>query len=184
MNDFLINVAELLIKVAFGIYIFAVLLRLLLQFARADFYNPLSQGLVRFTNPLVRPLRRVIPGLLGIDWASVVLLLALQFLELWLLSLLGPGLPLQYLLLRAVVQLIYFTINVYIIAIIVRALLSWVVPYGAHQNPAGGLLISLTEPLLRPARRVLPPLSGFDVSPIVVLVVLWIVQMALDQLLR
>jgi len=82
------------------------------------------------------------------------------------------------------VQLIYFTINVYIIAIIVRALLSWVVPYGAHQNPVGGLLISLTEPLLRPARRLLPALSGFDVSPIVVLVVLWIVQMALDQLLR
>src|ERR1043165_8497644 len=93
MNEFLINVAALLIKVAFSIYIFAVLLRLLLQIARADFYNPLSQGLVRLTNPLVRPLRRVIPGLLGIDWASVLLLLALQFAELWLLSLHGPGLP-------------------------------------------------------------------------------------------
>src|SRR3972149_8097091 len=96
MNAFLTDVGGLIIQVAFGLFLFAVLLRLLLQIMRGDFYNPLSQALVMFTNPVVRPLRRIIPGFFGIDLASVVALYGLKCLELFLLDLIGlkpPPLP-------------------------------------------------------------------------------------------
>jgi YggT family protein len=185
MNAFLTDAAQLLIQVAFGIFIFAVLIRFLLQVSRADFYNPISQLLVSFTNPLLRPLRRVIPGFFGIDFASVVLLLALKWVELalvvWLKDI--PAQPLA-ILVSAVIDLLILTINVYFFAVIVRVLLSWFTPYGIRHNPAGGLLVSLTEPLLAPARRAIPPLGGMDLSPVVVLVGLQLIQLALSHLLR
>jgi YggT family protein len=187
MNAFLTDVGGLIIQVAFGLFLFAVLLRLLLQILRGDFYNPLSQALVMFTNPVVRPLRRFIPGLLGIDLASVVALYGLKCLELFLLDLIGvhqrQPLPLP-IPLWAVIELLNLTLYLFIIALIVRALLSWVVPPGAGHNPALSVLSSLTEPLLRPVRRRLPPMGGFDLSPVAVILFLIILQYALAHLVR
>lgn len=185
MTTFFTEAAALVIEVAFGLYILAVLLRFLFQLVRADFYNPISQFLVALTNPLLKPLRRVIPGMYGIDVASLVLLVALKGLEVFLIFSLG-GYALEPLpvIIAAAVGLLRLTINIFFYAVLLRVILSWFMPYGMHQNPAGGLLVSLTEPLMRPARRLIPPVGGLDLSPIVVLVALQLLQLALSHLLR
>ncbi len=185
MSSFFTEAGALIAEVVFGLYILAVLLRFLFQLSRADFYNPISQFLVALTNPLLRPLRRIIPGLFGIDVASLALLLALKCLELFIIFALGDYTPdLLPLMLAAVVSLVRLTINVYFYAILLRVILSWFMPYGMRQNPAGDLLVSLTEPLMRPARRLIPAIGGLDLSPIVVLVGLQLLQLALAHLLR
>ncbi|OGI48816.1 MAG: hypothetical protein A2151_04480 [Candidatus Muproteobacteria bacterium RBG_16_65_34] len=186
MNAFLTQAAAFLIQVAFGFYILTVLLRLLFQLARADFYNPISQFVVAITNPALKPLRRAIPGLLGIDLASVVLLLLLKLAEFYLLSLLGffgrvAVTPLG-LGVAAVLDLTKLALYVYIFAILIRVILSWFNPHGARHNPALGLVYSLSEPLLAPARRLIPPVSGMDLSPLAVLVLLQLAMMLLDHL--
>lgn len=183
MTSFFTEAAALIIQVVFSLYILGVLLRFLFQLSRADFYNPISQFLVALTNPFLRPLRRVIPGLYGVDFASLVLLIVLQSLEVFLISLLNNFTPAPLpLLLAAVFDLLRLTLNVYFYAILLRVILSWFMPYGVRQNPAGDLLVSLTEPLMRPARRLIPPVGGLDLSPIVVLVGLQLLQLALSHL--
>jgi len=162
-----------LIQVLFGFYILAVLLRLLFQLARADFYNPFAQFLVALTNPPLLPLRRVIPPAGGIDLASLVLLIALQVIEIYLLAWLQGGrVTVGGVALLSVARLIELAVWVYIVAILIRVVLSWVNPYGASRHPLGDLLYSLTEPMLAPARRLIPNLGGLDISPIAVFVLL------------
>jgi YggT family protein len=162
-----------LIQVAFGFYILLVLLRFLFQLSRADFYNPVSQFIVTLTNPPLLFLRRFIPGLGGIDLASVVLLVLLQALELWLIHGAIRGVPLNGsgLIVLSVARLLELTVYVYIVAILIRVVLSWVNPYGTR-HPVGELLHDLTEPMLAPARRLIPAISGLDLSPIAVFVLL------------
>ncbi len=162
-----------LIQVLFGFYILAVLLRLLFQLVRADFYNPFAQFLVALTNPPLLPLRRVIPPAGGIDLASLVLLIALQIIEIYLLAWLQGGrASVGGVLLLSVARLIELAVWVYIVAILIRVILSWTNPYGASRHPLGDLLYSLTEPMLAPARRLIPNLGGLDISPIAVFVLL------------
>lgn len=177
-SNYVTNPLEFLVNVAFGLYILVVMLRFLLQWVRADFYNPISQFLVKATNPPLLPLRRIIPGVAGIDMASVVLMLALQMLNLFLVALLrDAAIGLLGLLVLSVAELLALLINVFLFSILIVVILSWVNP-GAY-NPATSLLVSLTEPLMRPARRMIPPISGIDLSPLVVLVVLQILKMLL-----
>lgn len=185
MNPFLADATTLIVQVLFGLYILAVLLRFLFQLVRADFYNPISQFLVVLTNPLLKPLRRVIPGLFGVDLASLVLLFALQMLEMYVLTWLNNMTPgLLSLTVASLVSLVRLVINVYFYAVLLRVILSWFMPYGVRNNPAGDLLVSLTEPLMRPARRLIPAVGGLDLSPIAVLVGLQLLQLALAHLLR
>jgi len=185
MNEFLHNVGALLINVIFGIYIFMLLLRLIFQIMRADFYNPLSQAIVKFTNPPLLPLRRIIPGLWGIDLASVVLIFFLQALELWLLLILPPSnIPISLPLLAVITvgYLLKSVVWIFLGAILIRIILSWVMPYGGGQNPVIGLVYSISEPVMRPARRILPPISGLDLSPMLVIVAFSIILMAIDAI--
>lgn len=185
MNSFLTDAGTLIIQVVFELYLLTLLLRLLFQLCRADFYNPISQFLVALTNPLLLPLRRILPSVFGVDLAAVVLLIALKCLELYLLfSLSGLTPNAAVLALAAVISLLRLTLNVYFYAILIRVILSWFMPYGIRQNPAGDLLVSLTEPLMRPARRLIPPIGGLDLSPILVLLGLQLAQLALSHLLR
>lgn len=173
MTPYFQQAGVFLVEVAFGMYLLAVLLRLLMQLARADFYNPVAQFLVLVTNPPLLPLRRVIPGFLGIDWASVTLLAALKLGEIYLTAWMRDFTPaLSGALLVGLAQLLRLAVYVYIVAILARAVLSWINPYGARGNPALELLWSLTEPVLRPARRLIPTLGGLDLSPIAVFVLL------------
>jgi len=177
------NAAEFLIRVLFGLYLLALMLRFLLGWSRADFYNPISQFLVRVTNPLLVPLRRVIPPLARIDLASVILLLGLSVLELWLVGLVrGIALAPAGLPVLALASLIDLGLHIYLVAILIQVILSWISP-GAY-SPITALLYSLNEPLLAPARRIVPPIGGLDLSPIVVLVLLQLTSMLLVAPLR
>jgi YggT family protein len=165
-----------LIETLFGLYIFAVMLRFLLQWVAADFYNPISQFLVKLTHPPLRPLRRFIPSLGRVDTASVVLMLALQVLDIYLVSLLqGFQVSPTSLGLAALAQLLEMLYDILFYSILISAVLSWFAPRG--YNPAIILLYHLTEPLLRAARRVVPPMGGVDLSPLIALIVLQFAKM-------
>ncbi|HEX9811099.1 MAG TPA: YggT family protein [Burkholderiales bacterium] len=173
-----------LIQLVFGFYILLVLLRLLFQLVRASFYNPVSQFIVTLTQPPMQFLRRFIPGLFGVDMAAVVLLLALQILEIYVIAWFQGASPAAGgVVVIAVAQLIEFTVYVFIVAIFIRIILSWVNPYGTR-HPVGDLLHSLTEPLLAPARRLIPPIGGLDLSPIAVFVLLQLTLILIVRPLR
>lgn len=175
-NSYLLNPIEFLINTLFGLYILIVMVRFLLQQVRADFYNPISQFVVKLTNPPLKPLRRIIPGWGGIDIASLLLMLLLQLVSLGLILLLrGQAIPPLGLLFWSLSELVALVFNVYLGAILIQAIISWVNPGG--YNPVVGILHSITEPLLRPARRLLPPVSGIDLSPLLVLLVLQVAKM-------
>ena len=159
-----------LVRTAFDLYLLAVVLRLLLQIVRADFYNPISQFLIKVTNPVLRYIRRIVPGYKGQDWSSVILIFLLKTVELMLLSLMTSGSipPLIGIAVLSVAQILYLIVYIFIIAVFIQVILSWVNP-GAY-NPATVILYLLTEPLLRPARNLLPPISGLDLSPLVVFI--------------
>jgi len=177
-SNYLSNPLIFLIQFLFGIYILVVMLRFLLQLTRADFYNPVSQFIVKVTAPLLNPLRRIIPGVIGIDLASVVLMWLLQSLELALVVVIsGMNASLVATLAWAVPELVNLAINVFLFSILIQVILSWINP-GAY-NPALSLIHSLTEPLLKPARRLIPPMSGLDFSPILVMVGLTLLKMLL-----
>ncbi len=177
-NMYMNNAGIFLIQTLFGLILLLFMLRLLMQLVRADFHNPVSQFVVKLTNPLLKPLRRVIPGLFGIDMASVVVLLALQVLELFLVGqLMGHEVRFAGLLVLSVGELLDLLIKIYLYGILIQVVISWINP-GSY-NPVLGILHAINEPLLRPARRLLPPISGFDLSPILVLVGLQLLSMLL-----
>lgn len=169
-----------LVGTAFSAYILLVLLRFLFQITRTDFYNPLAQFLVKATNPLILPLRRILPGIAGIDWGSVVALIVLAvakvYLTLWIAGLTPP---MAAAVVLAAGELFQLTVYVFLVAVFIRAALSWINPYGYH--PMNDLLASLTEPLMAPARRLIPTFSGLDLSPVVVVILLELVLILLVQ---
>ena len=183
MDGFLQDVGSLLISVVFGLYIFMLLLRLIFQIMRADFYNPLSQAIVKITNPPLLPLRRIIPGLWGIDVASVLLIIVLQMVEIWVLLMMkGHAIAAVPLIIISLGYILKSVIWIFLGAIFIRILLSWISPYGTAQNPVAGLVHTLSEPLLRPARRMLPQMGGLDLSPMLVVIALYILLMAVNHL--
>ncbi len=167
MDGYFSSAAACLIEALFGFYMVIVLLRLMLQMVRADFYNPLCQFIVKVTNPPLKPLRRIIPGVAGVDMASVLLLFALQMAKIALIAFaLGRVLSLPGLAVLSVAELIGLLLNVYMVSILIQIILSWVGP--GTPNPLTGILYAINEPIMRPARRILPPISGIDLSPILV----------------
>ncbi len=177
------NAATFLIETIFGLYILIVMLRFLLQWARADFYNPVSQFIVKATQPALKPLRKIIPGIGGLDAAALVFMIILKLVELWLVTgLLGLSPQIGGLVILSIADLLGLLINVFIFSILIQVIISWVNP--GMYNPVMGLLHSLTEPLLGPARRVIPPISGLDLSPIVVIIILQLTSMLAVSPLR
>jgi len=152
------------------LYISCFLLRFLLQWARADFHNPLSQFIIRVTGPLVRPIRRVVPGWRGMDMATILVALALELiLTLTLITLSNIEIPAAGMMLLVVLQRLALTIaRLFFFLVLVRAILSWVSQGGYH--PIAAILTSLTEPLIRPVRRLIPPIGGLDLAPLFVLI--------------
>ncbi len=171
MDNFFVSAGSYLISTLFGLYIIIVLLRFLLQLVRADFYNPLSQFIVKATSPILTPMRRVIPGLFGLDASSLILAYILQYIENILLFALR-GIPVSpiFLLWHSIGSLLTLILYIYFFAILAQVIISWVNP-GTY-NPATALIHHITEPVMRPARRILPPFSGLDLSPILVFIVL------------
>ena len=156
-----------LVQTIFGFYTILVLLRFLLQLVRADFYNPISQFAVKVTSPILNPMRRVIPGWGGVDVSSLILILALQLIQLVaIILMLGYPIPNVGLIVAwSAVGILGLLLNFFFWAIIIQVVLSWVAPQS--NNPVVGLLYQITEPVMAPARKLLPPMGGMDFSPII-----------------
>ncbi|MBV7560997.1 YggT family protein [Pseudomonas sp. sia0905] len=173
-----LNTAAVYILQTIGsFYLLIVLLRFILQLVRADFYNPLSQFIVRATHPILKPLRRIIPSLGGLDLASLVLALIVQFVLMALtLMLMGVGISDPLLVLVwSIIGVTALLLKVFFFALIISVILSWVAQ-GTH-NPAALLVNQICEPLLMPIRRILPNLGGLDLSPIVAFLILNLIDM-------
>lgn len=174
-----------LIDTLFSIYIAIMLLRFILQQVGADFYNPISQFVVKATQPLVSISRRFIPSIKKVDTATLVLVLMLIVMKLVLiLSITGAQFNGQLLLIKAVYDLISLTFDIFIIALFVQAILSWINPDPYH--PVGSLLRNLTFPVLKPIKKFIPPMGGIDLSTLVGLIGLMFIKrlvLSLFQLL-
>jgi YggT family protein len=153
------------------LYILVLLLRLVLPWVRADFRNPLAQAILRLTSPLVVPLRRIVPPIGRVDTATVLIAYVIQYLTLVVIILIHGRTP-QFapVALLAIVELVILTVNLFVFAILIRVILSWVAP-GTY-NPATAMITTLTEPVLRPFRRMLPSMGGLDLSPLFAMIIL------------
>jgi YggT family protein len=180
------EIALFLTNTLFSIYISLIMIRFLLALLRADFYNPISQAIVRLTNPPLVFLRRVIPPVGKFDSAAIVLMLVLQYFELWLRTLImGHAAPFLALIIVAALELIRLNIWIFIIALIAQALLSWLNPGMYHlQNPMASILNTLTAPILRPIRQLLPRTGMIDFSPMLAIVLLYILLIIVNGMFR
>lgn len=177
-SSYFTNPLVFLVQVLFGLYLLVVMLRFLLQLVRADFYNPISQFIVKVTSPLLKPLRSVIPGLGGIDISSLILAWLVKSLELFLVILIsGKGLVFLYPVVLAIPGLLELVINIFLFSVLVMVILSWLAP-GSY-NPVVGLLYSLTEPVMKPVRKLFPPMGGLDLSPMALMIGLALLKMLL-----
>jgi len=189
-SNYLISPLTLIINTLFDLYILLVLLRFLLQSFRADFYNPVSQFIVKATTPPLRLLRRFIPSVSGQDLASIVLCLILIYLKFIILRSIDiPAVPIANatapigavsyagLFIYAIADLISLTLTVFLIAIIIQVILSWINP--GQYNPVIGLVQSIAAPALRPFKKILPSLGGLDLSPLLATLGIMVLKMLL-----
>ena len=179
MATALANTLSFLITIIFTLYLLAVLLRFLLQLVKADFYNPICQSLMKITNPPVLFLRKFIPGYYGVDCASIVLMYIVQLVELIILMGLNLGIFTPYVFIMSVISLLLLTSRVYFYAILLRAIASWFQPSLDH--PLYRLLLMLTEPLLRPLRRIIPSSGMFDWSSLIAIIILMVIGVFLSS---
>jgi YggT family protein len=170
-----------IIRTLLGLLVTVFLLRLLLPLCRADSRNPLSQAVIKFTNPLVLPLRRLLPPLGRVDTASLVALLAVQVAGtalVWQLSGLGLHAPLA-LIISAARELLSLVLQFYFFIILISALLSWIAP-GTY-SPGASLLNSLCAPVIRPFQRLIPPIAGIDLSALFALIAIQALQILINS---
>ncbi|MBA3661380.1 MAG: YggT family protein [Gammaproteobacteria bacterium] len=169
MSESLNGALVFLINTLFDLYIFILVIRIILVYTGANYFSPLVQFVVKFTNGLVKPMRRVLPNVGRFELATIVIILLLETLKFVLLILLLGRTPvasgLIFLVLGDTIKLIILT---FFYAIILQAILSWVQP----RSPINALLAQLTSPLIRPLQRVIPPVAGVDISPIPALIIL------------
>lgn len=174
MGSSSVNGLNFLITTLFDLFAFVVMLRFLMQLTRADYYNPLSQFVVKVTDPLLRPLRKLIPGVGGHDIAALVLCFLTLLVKYILVKMINLGSATAAggwagTFLLAFGGLIDLVFVVFIYTILAMVILSWVAPGG---HPISGLLRSITAPVLRPVQRFMPAVGGFDLSPLVALILL------------
>lgn len=151
------------------LYLLLLLLRFWLPWLRADFRNPVAQGILRLTSPLVIPLRRVIPPIGRLDTATVLIAFAVQYLTLLLvLFISGATAGFAWLAMTSVIELVLLSVNIFSFAIFIHIILSWVAP-GTY-NPATAFIAAVVNPVLLPFRRWIPTLGGLDISPMVAII--------------
>jgi YggT family protein len=168
------QVGMLVVNTFVGLYLLVVILRFLLQLVRADFYNPISQFIVKATNPLLVPMRKVIPGFGGIDVASLVLALLVQTLGIALILMINNIMPVPQILLWAVIGVLSLILKIYFWGLLISVIASWIAP-GSY-NPALILIGQILEPVTRPVRKMLPDMGGLDISPIILFLLIQVVE--------
>lgn len=171
MGEPLTFVVTLVLRVAALLF----LLRFVLQAVHASFYNPFSEGIIRLTDPVLNPLRQLLRPFRNLDFAAFVMAWAMHMLAA-LVSIWSAGLPIEVFAvltdgLRATLSLV---VGIFLVAIFVSIIMSWIAP--SVYSPAAIIARELAEPLLAPARRILPPLGGIDLSPMITIVVLMLIQ--------
>ncbi len=153
------------------LYLLVLLLRLILPWLRADFRNPLAQAILKLTSPLVAPLRRLLPPFGRLDTATIVVAFVIQYASILVIALIYGWPPaIVPIAVTAAVNLVVLTLRLFVFAILIRVILSWIAP-GTY-NPATAIIDTLTEPVLRPFRRIVPPLGGLDLSPLFAIILL------------
>ena len=166
--------AALIFNTLTGIYLLAILLRFLLQVARADFYNPMSQAVFRITDPMVRIFRSFIPGYKGIDFSSLILALVVEAMAICVLIILyGGSIPSAgFIVTWAFVGVLHFMIMIYYYAIIGSIIMSFVMMFSGNMSPHPilRLIWQLTEPVMAPIRKIIPSMCGLDFSPIFIFI--------------
>ena len=153
------------------LYLLLLLLRFWLPVLRADFRNPVAQGILRITSPLVIPLRRFIPAIGRVDTATVLVAFTIEYLLILLLLTLSRITP-EFLpiAITAIMDLAVLSLNMFFFVILIKIIMSWVAPN--NYNPVTAMLTTISEPVLRPFRRILPPIGGIDISPIFAIVII------------
>jgi len=160
-----------LVKTLAQLYLLLLLLRFWLPWLRADFRNPIAQGILRFTSPLVVPLRRFLPAVGRLDTATILVAFVIQFITvLALLAIVRRSAPTPVVAVVSVIELAVLSLNLFFFATLIRIILSWVAP--GNYNPITALLNTLSEPVLRPFRRIIPTVGGLDISPIFAILLL------------
>lgn len=172
--------SHFLVETLFGLYLMVVILRLWLQLVRADFYNPFSQFVVKVTQPIVGPFRRFIPALGKFDTATFIFALFIACLKAFVVVALIRGLSIDpvSLVIVGLIEIIKEVFNLMFWMLIIRALLSWV---SQGQNPIEYVIAQLTEPFLRPIRKIIPPIGGLDLSILVAIIALQFIKLLLSQ---
>ncbi len=169
MNGSVANAFSFLIETIFSLYLAALLLRILLEATKADYYNPVSQILLKITQPLVGPLSKVIPSIGAINMAAIVLLIAIQTIAVLVTTAIsGLAIDPLFALWIACLKLLRLLLMMYLVLIIVEVILSWV--GGGMRHPIIPLIYQLTQPVLAPIRRLVPPLAGIDLSPLIAII--------------
>jgi YggT family protein len=164
-----------------SLYLLVLLLRFWMPLLGADFRNPLAQGILKLTSPVVIPLRRILPAVGRIDTATVLVAFIIQYVTiLILLLIIGERAGFVPIAVTAVVKLLVLSINLFVYAIFIRIILSWL-SQGAY-NPATAIIATLTEPVLRPFRRLIPPIGGFDISPVFAIILLFALTIVVNGL--
>lgn len=174
------QVAMLVINTFVGLYLLLVIFRFLLQLVRADFYNPISQFIVKATNPLLLPLRKVIPGFGGVDVSSILLAVFIQATAIVLILLLNdfqPN-PLKVIIWSAI-GIISLILKIYFWGLLITVIASWIAP--SSYNPALILINQILEPALKPIRNLMPDMGGIDLSPIVMFLTIQVLEILLVQ---
>ena len=161
-----------LVKLFFDIYILTLILRYLLTIVRVDSLNPLSALIIKVTNPLLKPLRRTIPGYFGIDWASIISLFLVQAIEIILVALIiTGGMPaFSGLTMLTIAYLLRTILYIYLFIIIIQVIISWINPN--VYNPITTIMYQISEPNLKPIRQFIPSSGGLDFSPLVALIII------------
>ena len=178
MTDSIIQAIEFVLQILVGLYLLLLLLRLVLPLVGANFHNPLAQGILKATSPLVVPLRRLLPPIGRMDTATVVVALGIQYLLLLVLAALTEQQPgIAVLTVASIFALLFLVIKLFLYAILIRIIISWISP--GQYNPAIEIIASLTDPILRPFRGLIPPMGGFDISPMFAMLALGVVMILL-----
>jgi YggT family protein len=160
-----------IVKTLVQLYLLLLLLRFWLPVLRADFRNPIAQGILRITSPLVIPVRRFISPIGRLDTSTILVAFVLEFLlVLVLLALRGLNVGTLPIAITAILELAIQSLNLFFFVILIKVVLSWVAPQ--NYNPIIALLNTMAEPVLSPFRRIVPAIGGFDISPIIVIVLL------------
>jgi YggT family protein len=153
------------------LYLFVLLLRLWIPWLGGDFRNPIAQAILKLTSPLVIPVRRIVPPVGKLDTATILVAFAIQYLTIFvLLLIMGRTAGIVPIAITSVVNLVLMSLRLFVFAIIVRVILSWIAPQG--YNPALAIINTLTDGILRPFRRIIPPLGGLDLSPLFAIIAL------------